>query len=135
MQSAMVSAERIFGLLDTAPAVANPPSAARLRGPAPAGTPAIEFEDVWFAYEAEQWVLRDCSFRVAPGEHVALVGPTGEGKTTSVRLMTRAYDVTRGQVLVDGVDVREWDLTELRAATWAWCRRRPSSSPAPSRRT
>ena len=70
--------------------------------------------DVWFAYDAEQWVLRDCSFRVAPGEQVALVGPTGEGKTTIVRLMTRAYDVTRGQVLVEGRDVREWDLTELR---------------------
>jgi len=114
MQAAMVSAERIFGLLDTAPAVANPRSTARRPGQAPAGTPAIEFEDVWFAYDAEQWVLRGCSFRVAPGEQVALVGPTGEGKTTIVRLLTRAYDVTRGQVLVEGRDVREWDLTELR---------------------
>jgi ATP-binding cassette subfamily B protein len=114
MQAAMVSAERVFGLLDTPPAIVNPPSAARLPGPAPAGTPAIEFRDVWFAYDAEQWVLRDCSFRVAQDEQVALVGPTGEGKTTIVRLMTRAYDVTRGQVLVEGRDVREWDLTELR---------------------
>ena len=114
MQAAMVSAERVFGLLDTAPAVVNPPSAARLPGPTPAGMPAIEFKDVWFAYDAEQWVLRACSFRVAQGEQVALVGPTGEGKTTIVRLMTRAYDVTRGQVLVEGRDVREWDLTELR---------------------
>ena len=114
MQAAMVSAERIFGLLDTAPAVVNPPSAAPVPGPAPAGTPAIEFKDVWFAYEGEQWVLRACSFRVDQGEQVALVGPTGEGKTTIVRLMTRAYDVTRGQVLVEGRDVREWDLTELR---------------------
>ena len=57
---------------------------------------------MWFAYEGEQWVLRDCSFTLAPGEQVALVGPTGEGKTTIARLMTRAYDVTRGQVLVDG---------------------------------
>ena len=114
MQAAMVSAERIFGLLDTAPAVANPPTTFRLPGPAPAGTPAIEFRDVWFAYDAEQWVLSTCSFRVAQGEQVALVGPTGEGKTTIVRLMTRAYDVTRGQVLVEGRDVREWDLTELR---------------------
>jgi ATP-binding cassette subfamily B multidrug efflux pump len=114
MQAAMVSAERIFGLLDTAPAIANPRSTARLPGPVPAGTPAIEFRDVWFAYDAEQWVLRACSFRVAQGEQVALVGPTGEGKTTIVRLMTRAYDVTRGQVLVEGRDVREWDLAELR---------------------
>jgi ATP-binding cassette subfamily B protein len=114
MQAAMVSAERIFGLLDTAPGVANPPSATRLPAAVSAGTPAIEFRDVWFAYDGEQWVLRACSFRVAQGEQVALVGPTGEGKTTIVRLMTRAYDVTRGQVLVEGRDVREWDLTELR---------------------
>jgi ATP-binding cassette subfamily B multidrug efflux pump len=114
MQAAMVSAERIFGLLDTAPTVVNPRAAVRLPVPPATGTPTIEFRDVWFAYHAEQWVLRACSFRVAPGEQVALVGPTGEGKTTIVRLMTRAYDVTRGQVLVEGRDVREWDLTELR---------------------
>jgi ATP-binding cassette subfamily B protein len=69
---------------------------------------------VWFAYDREHWVLRDCSFQVARGEQVALVGPTGQGKTTVARLMTRAYDVTRGQVLVDGRDVREWDLRSLR---------------------
>ena len=114
MQAAMVSAERIFGLLDTAPSIANPRSPARESAPVPAGTPAIEFKDVWFAYDTEQWVLRACSFRVGQGEQVALVGPTGEGKTTIVRLMTRAYDVTRGQVLVEGRDVREWDLTDLR---------------------
>jgi ABC-type multidrug transport system fused ATPase/permease subunit len=59
-------------------------------------------------------VLRDCSLTIAPGEQVALVGPTGEGKTTIARLLIRAYDVGRGQVLVDGVDVREWDLRTLR---------------------
>ena len=74
----------------------------------------MEFRRVWFAYEGEQWVLRDCSFAIAPGEQVALVGPTGEGKSTIARLLLRAYDVTRGQVLVDGVDVREWDLVALR---------------------
>jgi ABC-type multidrug transport system fused ATPase/permease subunit len=78
------------------------------------GTPAVELRNVWFAYEGEQWVLRDCSFRMARGEQVALVGPTGEGKTTIARLLIRAYDVARGQVLVDGVDVREWDLPTLR---------------------
>jgi ATP-binding cassette subfamily B multidrug efflux pump len=111
MQAAMVSAERIFGLLDTHPSIISPSRAAPVATPP---TPAIEFRNVWFAYEGEQWVLRDCSFTLAPGERVALVGPTGEGKTTIARLMIRAYDVTRGRVLVDGVDVREWDLRTLR---------------------
>ncbi|HEX9746869.1 MAG TPA: ABC transporter transmembrane domain-containing protein, partial [Methylomirabilota bacterium] len=135
MQAAMVSAERIFSLLDTHPSITSPtlgdgsldrqlqgeaqPKASRAdtRKEAPVATPqtpAIEFSNVWFAYEGEQWALRDCSFTLAPGERVALVGPTGEGKTTIARLMIRAYDVTRGRVLVDGVDVREWDLQTLR---------------------
>ena len=129
MQAAMVSAERIFALLDTRPAIVSPlrngragmvqPKASRAntRKEVPLATshaPAVEFKDVWFAYEDEQWVLRDCSFTLAPGERVALVGPTGEGKTTIARLMIRAHDVTRGRVLVDGVDVREWDLQTLR---------------------
>ena len=113
MQWAMASSERIFGLLDRAPAIVSPavphPRAAR----AP-GTPAVELDSVWFAYEADQWVLRDCSFKVAPGERVAIVGATGEGKTTCARLLNRSYDVGQGRVLVDGVDVREWDLASLR---------------------
>jgi ATP-binding cassette subfamily B protein len=113
MQAAMVSAERIFALLDTHPAIVSPAPAAVAR-PRALSAPAIEFRNVWFAYEDEQWVLRDCSFTLAPGERVALVGPTGEGKTTIARLMIRAHDVTRGRVLVDGVDVREWDLQTLR---------------------
>ena len=135
MQAAMVSAERIFALLDTHPSITSPPrgngssgmpmqgeaqpkaSRADTRKEAPVATPqtpAIEFRNVWFAYEGEQWVLRDCSFTLASGERVALVGPTGEGKTTIARLMIRAYDVVRGRVLVDGVDVREWNLQTLR---------------------
>jgi ABC-type multidrug transport system fused ATPase/permease subunit len=119
----MVSAERVFGLLDTQPTIVSPPERrpeARTDAAGRAGSvggplaPAVELRNVWFAYEGEQWVLRDCSLRLAPGEQVALVGPTGEGKTTIARLMTRAYDATRGQVLVDGVDVREWDLRTLR---------------------
>ena len=79
-----------------------------------ASTPALEFASVCFSYTGEHDVLRDCSFRVAAGEHVALVGATGEGKSTCARLLIRAYDVSRGRVLVDGVDVREWDLARLR---------------------
>jgi ATP-binding cassette subfamily B protein len=135
MQAAMVSAERVFALLDTQPSItklgeaqpkASPselgevePKASRAntRKAAPAATPpppAVEFRNVWFAYEDERWVLRDCSFSLSAGERVAVVGPTGEGKTTIARLMIRAYDVTRGRVLVDGVDVREWELSSLR---------------------
>jgi ATP-binding cassette, subfamily B, multidrug efflux pump len=117
MQAAMVSAERVFGLLDTHPSITSPVRDASSGRDAPVATPqtpAVEFRNVWFAYEGEQWVLRDCSFTLAPGERVALVGPTGEGKTTIARLMIRAYDVARGRVLVDGVDVREWDLRTLR---------------------
>jgi ATP-binding cassette, subfamily B, multidrug efflux pump len=112
MQAAMASAERIFGLLEVPAGIVSPASPRAAR-PAP-DTPAVEFRDVWFAYEGEEWVLRDCSFRVMPGEHVAIVGATGEGKTTCARLLNRSYDVVRGQVLVDGVDVREWDLERLR---------------------
>jgi len=137
MQAAMVSAERVFSLLDTHPSITSPTPAdgsldRQLHGEAqpkasradtkkeapvatpPTPTPAVEFRNVWFAYEGLPWVLRDCSFTLARGERVALVGPTGEGKTTIARLMIRAYDVTRGRVLVDGVDVREWDLQTLR---------------------
>lgn len=112
MQAAMASSERIFGLLDLESAVVSPP-AARPR-PAPGGPSPVAFRSVWFAYEGEAWVLEDCSFTVAPGERVALVGATGEGKSTCARLLNRSYDATRGQVLVDGVDTREWDLASLR---------------------
>ena len=112
MQAAMASAERIFGLLDRAPAIVSPPSAAPSSTDREAGR--VAFEEVWFAYEGERWVLADCAFAVAPGEHVALVGTTGEGKSTCVRLLNRTWDVGRGRVLVDGVDVREWDLQRLR---------------------
>jgi ATP-binding cassette subfamily B protein len=112
MQAAMTSAERIFGVLDLRPSVLSPP-APRRAAPRPE-TPAVALRDAWFAYRGEEWVLRGCSFAVRRGEHVALVGATGEGKTTCGRLLNRSYDVARGQVLVDGLDVRAWDLTELR---------------------
>ena len=112
MQWAMASSERIFGLLDRAPAIVSP-SAPRPR-PVRSGAPAVELDSVWFAYDGDDWVLRDCSLTVAPGERVAIVGATGEGKTTCARLLNRSYDVQQGRVLVDGVDVREWDLPSLR---------------------
>jgi ABC-type multidrug transport system fused ATPase/permease subunit len=110
MQSAMASAERVFQLLDTPPAIAAPPDAyapAEVRG-------AIEFDHVWFAYKGEDWVLRDVTFRVSPGEKIAIVGATGSGKTSLIKLLSRFYDVSRGVIRVDGVDVREWDLSALR---------------------
>ncbi len=109
MQSSMTAAERIFALLDTpqAPVPAAPRVPEVVRG-------EIVFEHVWFAYRGEDWVLRDVSFRIAPGEHVAIVGATGSGKTTLIKLLDRLYDVQRGRILVDGVDVREWDPGVLR---------------------
>jgi ATP-binding cassette subfamily B protein len=85
MQAATVAAERVFGLLDAEPAVRSPADGVVIGTP---GAAAVEFRNVWFAYDGEDWVLRDCSFTVAVGERVALVGPTGEGKSTIVRLMT-----------------------------------------------
>jgi ATP-binding cassette subfamily B protein len=110
MQSAMSSAERVFQLLDTPIEI---DSAAGAHTPA-AVEGRIEFENVWFAYQGEEWVLRDVSFVVEPGERIALVGHTGSGKTTVIKLLNRSYDVQRGRVLVDGVDVRDWDLAALR---------------------
>jgi ATP-binding cassette subfamily B protein len=112
MQSAMASSERVFGLLERDPAIVTP--AVTVAPRSVPGEPALEFRNVWFAYEDEDWVLADCTFRVAAGEHLAIVGATGQGKTTCARLLNRSYDVTRGQVLVEGVDVREWDLERLR---------------------
>jgi len=166
MQSAMVAAERIFGLLDTPVEIRTPAEAYRPGPPTGDGAtrrpPAIELRDVWFAYDARMaagdppltetggvrggehrkdgtdaqrpeaervpasrrsglpplqddgWALRGLSLRIEHGERVALVGPTGAGKSTLARLLTRTYEVQRGAVLVEGVDVREWDLEALR---------------------
>jgi ATP-binding cassette subfamily B protein len=116
MQSSMASCERIFQLLDRKPAIRDPAPRAREAAPvpAPARRGAIEFDHVWFAYQGEDWVLRDLSLRVEAGERVALVGATGAGKTSVIKLLTRLYDVNRGRVLLDGVDVRELPQRELR---------------------
>ena len=110
MQAAMASAERIFALLDHAETIKNPArpvKAARFAG-------EIEFREVWFAYRRGEPVLKNISFRVRPGEKVALVGATGGGKTSIISLLCRFYEVERGAILVDGIDVREWDKRELR---------------------
>jgi ATP-binding cassette subfamily B protein len=111
MQAAMASSERIFGLLDTPEAIIDKPEAAffdsGFRG-------EVEFDKVWFAYDDEDWVLRDLSFRIAPGESVAFVGHTGAGKTTIISLVSRFYDVQRGSVRIDGRDVRDYDQVNLR---------------------
>jgi ATP-binding cassette subfamily B protein len=110
LQSAMSAAERVFKLLDT-PVEVTSPTRSITGSNIPA---AIEFDRVWFAYNAEDWVLQDVSFRIAEGETIAVVGHTGAGKTTLTNLLLRFYDVNRGAVRIGGVDVRELDLTLLR---------------------
>jgi ATP-binding cassette subfamily B protein len=135
MQAATVAAERVFGLLDTPEEASGSLVPGARPGAAGAAlrrtrAPTIELKGVWFAYpgpadgplardaraegDAVAWALRDVSLRIEAGERVAVVGGTGAGKTTLARLLTRTYDAQRGAVLVEGVDVREWDLVALR---------------------
>ncbi len=110
LQSAMASSERIFMLMDEPiliKAPVRPRSLPRVRG-------EIEFRNVWFAYQEPEWVLKDLSLRVAPGERVAIVGPTGAGKTSIISLIARLYEIQRGQILVDGISIADLDPTELR---------------------
>src|SRR6202451_489982 len=116
LQSAMAASERIFKLLDEPAPLAPPPDALRLRDP----QGEIEFRNVWFSYRdvaepsEDDWVLRDVSFRVAPGQTIAIVGHTGAGKTTLISLLLRFYDIQRGQILLDGVDIRRINIQDLR---------------------
>ena len=129
LQAAMAASERIFKLLDTPPEIVSPAMPA-----IGDGSGQIEFRNVWFTYQRlddamrerlrtvrylrkktdMEWVLRDVSFTFEPGETAAIVGHTGAGKTTLSSLMMRFYDVQRGAILVEGVDVRDWDVQELR---------------------
>lgn len=113
LQSAMTAGERIFQLLDT-PVGIESPAEPRTPAAGEAERGAVEVEGAWFAYKRDDFVLRDVTLRVAPGEKIAIVGATGSGKTTLTKLLNRSYDVTRGTVRVSGIDVREWDLPALR---------------------
>jgi ATP-binding cassette subfamily B protein len=116
LQAAMAASERIFTLLDE-PVLIE--SAAQTRA-LPSVQGGIEFRNVWFAYHGganpkdEDWILRDVSFKAEPGQTLAIVGHTGAGKTTIIQLLLRFYDIQRGQILIDGVDIREIDLQDLR---------------------
>ena len=115
----MASSERIFKLLDTPVAIESPRESSSPKL-APEASGSLEFRNVWFAYTGQQegeepnWVLQDINLKIEPGETIAVVGHTGAGKTTLTSLLLRFYDVQRGQVLVDGVDVRDQNLSELR---------------------
>jgi ATP-binding cassette subfamily B multidrug efflux pump len=111
LQGAMAASERVFKLLDTPARIQSP----QRPKPFPEGPAAIEFDRVWFAYNDEDWVLSDVSFRIEPGETVAVVGHTGAGKTTLSSLLLRFYEVQRGRILIGGVDIRDFDLDALRS--------------------
>jgi ATP-binding cassette, subfamily B, multidrug efflux pump len=111
LQAAMAASERIFKLLDTPPRIVSPAQPQ----PVPAVSAAIEFDHVWFAYKDEDWVLNDVSFRIEPGETIAVVGHTGAGKTTLTSLLLRFYEIQRGNIRIGGTDLRDFDLEELRS--------------------
>lgn len=112
LQSAMASAEKIFTILDEEPMIVNPEKPVTLsevKG-------RIEFEHVWFAYEEENWILKDVSFVIEPGQRAAFVGATGAGKSSILNLIGRYYDIQKGRITIDGVDIKEMDTDQLRSA-------------------
>lgn len=111
LQSSLASAEKVFSILDEVPQVENPKQAVSLdvKG-------RIEFKNVWFAYEDEDYILKDISFVIEPGEKVAFVGATGAGKSSILNLIGRYYDIKKGEILIDGVNIKELDTDILRRA-------------------
>ena len=110
LQRCFASAEKIFSILDLKPQVVDEPDAMELdeiRG-------EIEFRDVWFSYKPDEWVLKGVSFKVEAGQAVAFVGSTGSGKTTILSLICRNYDIQKGQILIDGIDIRKIKISSLR---------------------
>lgn len=110
MQTAMASSERIFKLLDNQTIIKNPEIPAQLNGV----KGKIEFNNVWFAYNEDEYVLKDILFKINPGETVAIVGATGAGKTSIINIFTRFYDINKGEILLDGIDIRDIDKQDLR---------------------
>jgi ATP-binding cassette subfamily B protein len=115
LQSAMAASERVFELLDEQPALPSGPVGAQGGMEAPPRRGEVVFEDVSFAYEGENWVLQDLSFHLKAGQSNALVGWTGAGKSSVAALLLRQYEFQRGRILVDGVDIRQWDVQALRS--------------------
>ncbi len=111
LQSAFASSERIFMILDSKPTVLDDPEAVELKDI----KGEIEFKNVWFRYTEDEWVLKDVSFKVNPKESVAFVGATGAGKTTILGLLTRNYDLQRGEILLDGINIKQIKISSLRS--------------------
>ncbi len=112
LQSAMASAEKIFTLLDEEPLIVDPGNPLEL----PEVKGRIEFEHVWFAYDGENWILKDVSFVIEPGQRAAFVGATGAGKSSILNLIGRYYDIQKGRITIDGVDIKELGTDQLRGA-------------------
>lgn len=111
LQSSLASADKVFSILDVEPDIVNPENPI-----APPMTGKIEFKNVWFAYEKDDYILKDVSFTISPGEKVAFVGATGAGKTSILNLIGRYFDIQKGEILIDGVDIRKIDTDVLRSA-------------------
>jgi ATP-binding cassette subfamily B protein len=110
LQSAFTSGERIFDILDEKPVIQDSPDAIELEN----FKGKIEFKNVWFAYNEGEWVLRDVSFIVKPNDTLALVGATGSGKTTIISLIVRNYDIQKGEILIDDINIKDIKLSSLR---------------------
>ena len=111
LQSAMASSERIFKILDTEIDIKDPKNPIELPEKIKG---EVEFKNVWFAYEKDDWVLRDINFKIKPGQTVALVGATGAGKTSIINLISRFYDIQQGEILIDGINIQKIKKSELR---------------------
>lgn len=110
LQGALASSERIFKLLDTNPKIFSP----KQESAKPTVKGNIEFQNVWFSYNSDEYVLKDLSFKIDTGKRYALVGHTGAGKTSIIRLIGRFYEIQQGRITIDGIDIKQWDLHTLR---------------------